>query len=85
MEILHYPVMHKEVLENLPLNMDEDTILIDCTTGEGGHSKLFLDSYPKLKVIGLDRDEDIQKKAKERFIPYGDRFTPVNTWFNDYL
>ena len=59
--------------------------MIDCTTGEGGHTKLFLDTYPNLKVIGIDRDKEIQKKAIERFKDYGDRFTPVNSWFNDYL
>src|SRR5574344_175813 len=85
MEFLHYPVMHKEVLENLTIDKEADSLLIDCTTGEGGHTKLFLDTYPRLKVIGLDRDKEIQKKAIERFRDYGDRFTPVNTWFNDYL
>ncbi len=85
MEILHYPVMHEEVLENLTLPRDRETVLIDCTTGEGGHTKLFLESYPLVTVIGLDRDSEIQKKAIERLKEYGDRFRPVNTWFNDYL
>lgn len=85
MEILHYPVMHNEVLDFLKLDENADTQMIDCTTGEGGHTKLFLDRYPRLHVTGLDRDREIQKKAIERFKDYGDRFTPVNTWFNDYL
>lgn len=85
MEILHYPVMHEEVLENLTLHRDRETVLIDCTTGEGGHTKLFLESYPLVTVIGLDRDSEIQKKAIERLKDYGERFKPVNTWFNDYL
>lgn len=84
MEIVHVPVMYKEVLETLVPQV-EDAIMIDCTTGEGGHSAKFLEKYPKLKVIGLDRDRDIQKKAIERFKDYKDRFTAVNTWFNDYL
>ena len=85
MEILHYPVMHDEILENLTISNESESLLIDCTTGEGGHSSLFLKKYPHLNVIGLDRDQDIQKKAIERFREYGSRFTPVNTWFNDYL
>ncbi|MBR1919870.1 MAG: 16S rRNA (cytosine(1402)-N(4))-methyltransferase RsmH [Spirochaetales bacterium] len=84
MEIVHVPVMYREVLENL-VPKAENAILIDCTTGEGGHTARFLEKYPSLKVIGLDRDRDIQKKAIERFREYGERFTPVNTWFNDYL
>ncbi len=85
MEFLHYPVMHEEVLEFLTPPLDRDATMIDCTTGEGGHTKLFLDNYPRLSVIGLDRDSEIQKKAIRRMESYGERFTPVNTWFNDYL
>ncbi len=85
MEILHYPVMHSEVLENLIIDKDKPSLFIDCTTGEGGHTAMFLKNYPMLHAIGLDRDQDIQKKAIERFREYGDRFTPVNTWFDDYL
>ncbi len=85
MEFLHYPVMHDEVLSLLTLPGDRDSVLIDCTTGEGGHSKLFLEKYPRVSVIGLDRDSEIQKKAVERLKEYTTRFQPVNTWFNDYL
>lgn len=85
MTIVHYPVMHAEVLEELSLPKDRTSLMIDCTTGEGGHTKLFLDKYPLLTVIGLDRDSSIQKKAIERLKDYKDRFRPVNAWFNDYL
>ena len=85
MEFLHYPVMHDEVLANLTLPEDRDSVLIDCTTGEGGHTRLFLEKYPRVTVIGLDRDSEIQKKAVERLKEYTTRFQPVNTWFNDYL
>ena len=77
--------MHDEVLANLTLPEDRDSVLIDCTTGEGGHTKLFLEKYPRVTVIGLDRDSEIQKKAVERLKEYTTRFQPVNTWFNDYL
>ena len=84
MEIVHYPVMYREVLENL-VPPNEDGTMIDATTGEGGHTSLFLEKYPKLSVIGLDRDSGIQEKAIKRLEKYKDRFTPVNTWFDDYL
>ena len=84
MEVVHYPVMHREVLENLPIP-EGDSLLIDCTTGEGGHTSLFLSSYPSLTVIGIDRDSVIQKKAIERLSGFGGRFRPVNAWFDDYL
>ena len=84
MEVVHYPVMHREVLESLPIP-EGDSLLIDCTTGEGGHTSLFLSSYPSLTVIGIDRDSVIQKKAIERLSGFGGRFRPVNAWFDDYL
>ena len=84
MEIDHTPVMPAEVLENLLIPPGR-SVMIDCTTGEGGHSSLFLSHYPELSVIGIDRDAEIQKKAIERLSAYGDRFTPVLSWFNDYL
>ncbi len=84
MEVVHYPVMHREVLENLPIP-EGDSLMIDCTTGEGGHTSLFLERYPHLSVTGIDRDSEIQKKAIERLSIYSDRFHPVNAWFNDYL
>ena len=85
MEVVHYPVMHREVLENLPIPEGDSSILIDCTTGEGGHTSLFLEKHPSLSVIGIDRDSEIQKKAIERLSVYGEHFHPVNAWFNDYL
>lgn len=85
MEIVHYPVLHKEVLEYLDLSSLSDPVLIDATTGEGGHSALFLEKYPSLTVYGLDRDSEIQKKAIKRFECYGNRFRPVNIWFDEFL
>ena len=84
MAIVHYPVMHREVLENLPIPQGSST-MIDCTTGEGGHTSLFLSTYPSLTVIGIDRDREIQKKAAERLSGFGGRFRPVNAWFDEYL
>lgn len=84
MEIVHYPVMHREVLEYLPIP-EGDSLLIDCTTGEGGHTSLFLGKYPSLSVVGIDRDKEIQKKATERLSGFGGRFRPVNAWFDEYL
>lgn len=83
MTYVHYPVMYREVLSYLVPNRD-DAVMVDCTTGEGGHTHLFLEKYPRLTVVGLDRDATIQAKAIERMKPFGDRFKPVNTWFDDY-
>ena len=58
--------------------------MIDSTLGEGGHSFNFLSKYPSLKIIGLDADSIIQKRAKERLAPFGERMSFYNGWFNDF-
>jgi 16S rRNA (cytosine1402-N4)-methyltransferase len=46
---------------------------------------LFLQKYPDLRVIGLDRDEKVMAKACRRLDGYGNRFQAVNTWFDDFF
>ena len=84
MEIVHTPVMKDEVL-SLLAPVSGSPLMIDCTTGEGGHTEAFLERYDELKVIGLDRDAAIQRKAVERLQRFKERFTPVNCWFDEYL
>ena len=83
MEFVHNPVMPNEVLTYL-VPKRENALMVDCTTGEGGHTKLFLEKYPALKVIGLDCDASIQEKAKTRLAPFGDRFEPKHVWFDEF-
>ena len=83
MQYVHYSVMQNEVLSFLDPG-DGEALLVDCTLGEGGHSNLFLQRYPNLKVIGLDRDCRIMEKAKNRLAPYGDRFQAKNIWFDEF-
>ena len=63
---------------------ERDALMVDCTLGEGGHTSLFLQRYPNLKVIGLDRDSRIMEKAKARMAPFGDRFQARNIWFDQF-
>lgn len=83
MEYVHTPVMAAEVLREL-VPSRENALMVDCTTGEGGHSKLFLEKYPSLKIIGLDCDSSIQEKAKHRLAPFGDRFEARHIWFDEF-
>ena len=63
---------------------EKEALMVDCTLGEGGHTSLFLQKYPNLKIIGLDRDSRIMEKAKTRMTPYGDRFEAKNIWFDQF-
>ena len=85
MEYVHYSVMRQEILENLIPPQDTEATMVDCTCGEGGHTHLFLSTYPNLRVIGLDRDSSIQQKAIQRMERFADRFTPKNIWFDDFF
>lgn len=57
----HVSIMPKEAIEGLQCSKGK--LMIDCTTGKGGHSKLMLENG--CKVICIDRDEDALKEAKE--------------------
>ncbi|MFP4490162.1 MAG: 16S rRNA (cytosine(1402)-N(4))-methyltransferase RsmH [Spirochaetaceae bacterium] len=84
MDTVHYSVMTEEVLEYLAPKT-ENALLIDATLGEGGHSEKFLSTFPGLRVVGIDADEQILEKAKQRLAPYGDRFRGYNSWFNVFF
>lgn len=84
MNAVHVPVMLEETLALLKPEQPEG-LLIDCTMGEGGHSYGFLSRYPGLKVVGLDRDEGIQSRAKERLCEFSDRTAFYHTWFDDFF
>ncbi len=84
MEYVHTSVLAAPVLEYLKPDPSHP-YMIDCTLGEGGHSRLFLEKYPFLNVTGLDRDATIMEKAKFRLSEYGERFNAVNTWFDSFL
>ena len=84
MDISHRSVLKNEVLDLLAPGGDGE-LLIDCTLGEGGHSESFLSSFPDLKVVGLDADENIQAIAKKRLESYGERIRFFNVWFNTFF
>ena len=76
---MHYPVLLSELISIItPLY---GGTFIDCTFGQGGYSKKILD-FSKNKVIGLDRDLDSLKKAKEFQIQFKDRFIFKNIKFS---
>lgn len=70
--IPHIPVLKNEVLQ--VFQDIKEGILIDCTTGFGGHSEALLESHANLKIIGIDRDEEARAFALERLKRFGDRF-----------
>lgn len=69
MEFQHKPVMLQQCIEGL--NINEDKVYVDGTLGGAGHSKEIVKRLSeKGMLIGIDRDEDALKEAKNRLKEY---------------
>ena len=69
MEFKHIPVLLKETMDGL--NIKPDGIYVDGTIGGAGHSKEIIKRLsPKGFLIGIDRDEEALKAAKENLKEY---------------
>ncbi len=78
----HIPVLIKEVLQYLDVKSNEN--FIDCTVGEGGHTKLLLEKNgPEGKVLGIDLDASqiensaLSMGAQERVILVNDSYANI--------
>ena len=76
----HFPVMLEEVLKIC--NPSKGGNFIDCTFGYGGYTNAIL-SYPKTKVLAIDRDLNTKKFADRTKKNYKNRFTFHNKKFSD--
>ena len=75
--MIHIPVLQKEVIEHLEPKPNQN--FIDCTIGEGGHTKAILEKNgPDGKVLGIEFDPWLYKKLLTSKI---DRLILVNDSF----
>ena len=80
----HIPVLQERCIELLAPALDVDgAVLIDGTLGLGGHSEAFLERFPHLRVLGLDRDGDALRLASDRLAPFSDRVRFAQVRFDD--
>ncbi|MEI0531385.1 16S rRNA (cytosine(1402)-N(4))-methyltransferase RsmH [Brachyspira pilosicoli] len=77
--IVHTPVMLKEILSFIPENAN---IAVDATLGEGGHTKAMLDL--NLEVHSFERDDKILEVAKNRLKDYK-RFHYYNNTYDKMI
>lgn len=69
MEFIHTPVLLNECIENLKIK--PNGIYVDGTLGGAGHSLVIAKSLSKEgKLIGIDRDEDALKAAKQKLTEF---------------
>ncbi|GAH26329.1 unnamed protein product [marine sediment metagenome] len=80
MKFPHQPVMVTEVLHWLAPK--EGDVYVDCTIGTGGHSEAILEkTRGRISLIGIDRDEETLKVAKEALKKYQSHISLVKANF----
>jgi 16S rRNA (cytosine1402-N4)-methyltransferase len=67
----HAPVMIDEITK--VFEQVADGVFLDATLGGGGHAERLLDGHPRLRILGLDRDESALIAARRRLARFGDR------------
>jgi len=76
--------MHKSVLleESLGfLNLKEDSVVVDCTLGYGGHSSHILKEIKKGFLFAFDQDDEAIKSSLNRLNDVGNNFEIIRSNF----
>ncbi len=76
MDAAHEPVMLAET--TALLEPSRGGLFVDCTVGLGGHARALLNEGAS-RLIGLDRDTDALRIAREALAPWGDRVELVHS------
>jgi 16S rRNA (cytosine1402-N4)-methyltransferase len=80
----HIPVLRERALELLATALTGATpLLVDGTLGLGGHTESFLESFPTLRVLGIDRDQEALEHSRARLAQHGDRVSFVNARYDE--
>ncbi len=83
----HLPIMGDEILQclkGLPNEYTKTGLIIDSTLGGGGHSAKILDSFPGIKIIGLDQDPMAREAASRKLLKFGSRVKIIPQNFADF-
>ena len=80
----HIPVMLDRCIALLTPSIETspNPIVIDATLGLGGHSHELLERFPKLRIIGLDRDLNAISKSSERLKKFAGRLTIIHAVYD---
>jgi 16S rRNA (cytosine1402-N4)-methyltransferase len=78
----HQPVLLESVLAWLA-DVPAGTV-IDATVGGAGHASAILSTYPRLRLLGLDRDPLAVRVASRRLAAFGDRAKVIHARFDDF-
>lgn len=89
MHAMHIVVYHTTVLcdevAEMAASASRLSLCIDATLGDGGHSLTLLERYRRVKVVGVDCDEMMLRRATERLQRYRRRISSVHDHYDSYL
>lgn len=82
---IHTPVLLERCVELLAPALTRDgAVFVDATLGMAGHSEAFLERFPNLTLVGIDRDTDALAIARERLAPFGDRVHFAHAVYDEF-
>ena len=76
---MHESVLLKESIDNL--NLNENSIIVDCTLGYGGHSSEILKRIKKGYLYAFDQDEEAIESANKRLSEISNNYEIIHTNF----
>ncbi len=81
---IHTSVLLERTIDLLgPALGHPGAVLVDCTLGLGGHSEAFLEAFPDLHLVGLDRDPNALRLAGERLERFSSRLDLVHCVYDE--
>ena len=79
MDNKHISVLLEESIDNL--NLKEDSVIVDCTLGYGGHSSEILKRINKGFLFAFDQDNDAILSSTERLNKIGNNYEIIKSNF----
>lgn len=76
---MHISVLLNECIENL--NLKDNSVIVDCTLGYGGHSSEILKRIKNGKLYSFDQDDIAIKAATERLDKVGNNYQIIKSNF----
>jgi 16S rRNA (cytosine1402-N4)-methyltransferase len=77
----HIPVLPRETLDGL--NVQPGSVIVDATTGLGGHTGLIARQLTTGRVIACDRDPESLELSRANTAEWADRITYVHARFSE--
>lgn len=80
----HVPVLVDRALALFaPALAQNPAVLVDATVGLGGHADALLSAYPRLTLVGLDRDPSALAASTDRLARHGSRVHLVHAVYDE--